>query len=38
MRLTNVLPQIDARLAVRHAEAIDRTKSSKPSTFFGGAA
>ena len=33
----NVLPQIDAQLAVRHAEVIERTRSTKPSNFFGGA-
>jgi hypothetical protein len=27
--------QIDAQLAVRHAEAIERTKSTKLSAFFG---
>jgi hypothetical protein len=31
-----LLPQIDAQLAVRHAETIERTKTTKASTFFGG--
>jgi hypothetical protein len=30
-----VCSQIDAQLAVRHVEAIERTKSTKSSTFFG---
>ncbi|KAH9180738.1 P-loop containing nucleoside triphosphate hydrolase protein [Lactarius sanguifluus] len=33
-----VATEIDAQLAVRHAEAMERTKSTKSSTFFGGAA
>jgi len=32
-----VATEIDVRLAVRNAEAFERTKSTKPSTFFGGA-
>ncbi|KAH9981098.1 P-loop containing nucleoside triphosphate hydrolase protein [Lactifluus volemus] len=32
-----VATEIDAQLAVRHAEAIERTKTTKSSTFFGGA-
>ncbi|KAI0006203.1 P-loop containing nucleoside triphosphate hydrolase protein [Russula compacta] len=32
-----VATEIDAQLAVRHAEAIERTKATKPSTFFGDA-
>ncbi|KAI0256885.1 P-loop containing nucleoside triphosphate hydrolase protein [Lactifluus subvellereus] len=31
-----VATEIDAQLAVRHAEAIERTKTTKRSTFFGG--
>ncbi|KAH9066444.1 P-loop containing nucleoside triphosphate hydrolase protein [Lactarius vividus] len=33
-----VATEIDAQLAVRHAEAMERTKSAKSSTFFGGGA
>ncbi|KAH8980916.1 P-loop containing nucleoside triphosphate hydrolase protein [Lactarius hatsudake] len=33
-----VATEIDAQLAVRHAEAMERTKLTKSSTFFGGAA
>jgi chromosome transmission fidelity protein 18 len=33
----NLPPQIEARLAVQHAEMIERTRSTKPSNFFGGA-
>ncbi|KAI9459504.1 P-loop containing nucleoside triphosphate hydrolase protein [Lactarius psammicola] len=32
-----VATEIDAQLAVRYAEAIERTKLAKPSTFFGAA-
>ncbi|KAI0302221.1 P-loop containing nucleoside triphosphate hydrolase protein [Russula brevipes] len=32
-----VAAEIDAQLAVRHTEAIERTKATKTSTFFGGA-
>ncbi|KAI9446248.1 P-loop containing nucleoside triphosphate hydrolase protein [Lactarius indigo] len=32
-----VATEIDAQLVVRHAEAIERTKSTKSSTFFGAA-
>jgi hypothetical protein len=30
-------PQIDAQIAVRHAEALERTKATKSLAFFGGA-
>jgi len=32
-----VATEIDAKLAARHVEAVERTKTTKASTFFGGA-